>query len=50
MSLSAFIKQELDRSAEQPTMREWLESTRQAKPIPTKRSATQIIRELRDSQ
>ena len=50
MSLSDFIKKELERSAEQPTMREWLESTRQAKPIPTKRSAAQIIRELRDSQ
>jgi plasmid stability protein len=50
MSLSDFIKQELERSAVQPTMREWLENTRQAKPISTKRSAVQIIRELRDSQ
>ena len=50
MSLSDFIKRELERSAEQPTMREWLERTRQAKPIPTKRSAAQIIRELRDSR
>ena len=50
MSLSDFIKLELERSAEQPTMREWLERTRQAKPIPTKRSAAQIIRALRDSQ
>ena len=50
MSLSDFIKQELERSAEQPTMREWLERTRQAKPIPTKRSAAQIIRELRDAR
>jgi plasmid stability protein len=50
MSLSDFIKQELEHMAEQPTMREWLERTRQAKPIPTKRSAAQIIRELRDSQ
>ena len=50
MSLSDFIKRELEHSAERPTMREWLESTRQAKPIPTKRSAAQIIRELRDAQ
>lgn len=50
MSLSDFIKKELESSAEQPTMREWLERTRQAKPIPTKRSAAQIIRALRDSQ
>jgi plasmid stability protein len=50
MSLSDFIKKELESSAQRPTMREWLESTRQAKPIPTKRSAAHIIRELRDSQ
>ena len=50
MSLSDFIKKELAHSAGRPTMREWLESTRQAKPIPTKRSAAQIIRELRDAR
>jgi plasmid stability protein len=50
MSLSDFIKKELESSAQRPTMREWLESTRQAKPIPTKRSAAQIVRELRDSR
>jgi plasmid stability protein len=50
MSLSDFIKKELESSAERPTMREWLESTRQAKPIPTKRSAAQTIRALRDAQ
>ena len=50
MSLSDFIKKELVRSVERPTMREWLESTRQAKPIPTKRSAAQIVRQLRDAQ
>jgi plasmid stability protein len=50
MSLSDLIKQELQHSAERPTMREWLEKTRQAKPIPSKRSAAQIIRELRDAQ
>jgi antitoxin FitA len=50
MSLSDFIKLELESSAERPTMREWLERTRQAKPIPTKRSAAQIIRAMRDAQ
>jgi plasmid stability protein len=50
MSLSDYIKQELKRTAERPTMREWLKSTRQAKPISTKRSAAQIMRELRDAQ
>ena len=50
MSLSDYIKRELERSAELPTMNEWLERTRQLKPIPMKRSAASIIRELRDSR
>jgi plasmid stability protein len=50
MSLSDFIKRELERSAERPTMREWLEQTRHASPIPMKRSAAQIVRELRDER
>ena len=50
MSLSDFIKNELERTAERPTMREWLETTRQAKPIATKRSAAQVVRELRDAR
>jgi hypothetical protein len=49
MSLSDFIKRELHRTAERPTMREWLELTQRAKPIPTKRSAAQIVTELRDA-
>jgi len=50
MSLSDFIKRELQRTAERPNMREWLERTRQAGPISGKRSAAQIIRELRDAR
>lgn len=50
MSLSDFIKRELERVAERPTMREWLERTQQAKPIPAKRTAAQVIRELRDQR
>ena len=50
MSLSDFIKRELERVAERPTMQEWLERTQRAKPIPTKRSAAQVIRELRDER
>lgn len=49
MSLSDFIKRELERMAERPSMQEWLERTLQAKPIPAKRSAAQVIRELRDA-
>lgn len=50
MSLSDFIKRELERTVEQPTMREWLERARHAKPISTKRSAAQLIRKLRDTR
>jgi antitoxin FitA len=50
MSLSDFIKRELARAVEKPTMQEWLERTRQAKPIASKKSAVEIIRELRDSR
>ena len=49
MSLSDYIKQELERSVERPTMREWLERTEQNRPFSTKRTAAQIIRELRDA-
>ena len=50
MSLSDFLKKELERSAERPTMREWLELTKRAKPIRAKRSAAQVLRELRDGR
>ena len=50
MSLSDFIKRELERTTERPTMREWLEQTQQAKPIPVKRSAARIVRELREAR
>jgi plasmid stability protein len=50
MSLSDFVKRELERVAERPTLLEWLERTKQAKPIPVKWSAAQVIRELRDKQ
>lgn len=50
MSLSDFIKRELNRVAERPTMQEWLESTRRLKPIRSKLNAAQVIRKLRDAQ
>jgi plasmid stability protein len=50
MSLSDFIKREMERVAARPSMREWLERTQQARPIPAKRSAAQIVRELRDAR
>ncbi len=50
MSLSDFIKRELERSAERPTLQEWLDRTQEAKPILAKRSAAQVIRELREER
>jgi plasmid stability protein len=50
MSLSDFIKRELEHAAERPSMREWLELTQKMKPIPSKRSGAQIVRELRDGR
>jgi plasmid stability protein len=50
MSLSDFIKRELERTAERPSMREWLERTQQAKSIPSKLSPAKAIRDLRDSR
>lgn len=50
MNLSDFIKRELERVVERPALAEWLERTQQAKPIPVKRSATQVIRELRNER
>jgi hypothetical protein len=48
MSLSDFINKELERVAERPTVKEWLERTQEAKPITSNKSAARIIRELRD--
>jgi plasmid stability protein len=50
MSLSDYIKRELQRTVERPTMREWLEIARRAKPIHAKQSAARMVRELRDSR
>lgn len=50
MSLSDFIKRELEHVSEQPTMREWLERTQQARSVRSKRTAAQVIRELRDER
>ena len=50
MSLSDFIKRELEHAAERPTMREWLERTQQAKAITAKRTAAEVLRELRDER
>ena len=50
MTLSDFIKRELVRIAERPTLQEWLERTGEGKPIRLKRSAEQLVRETRDER
>ncbi len=50
MSLSDFVKRELERIVERPTMREWLARTKEMRPIPAKQTAAQIVRELRESR
>ena len=47
MSLSDYLKRELERTAEQPSLREWVERVRQLKPIPSHKSSAEIIREDR---
>lgn len=50
MSLSDFLKRELERIAERPSVREWLERTQPVKPISLKFSTAQAVRELRYSK
>jgi antitoxin FitA len=50
MSLSDYIKRELQRIAEKPTLREWLRRTEQAEPILGEMSSVDLIREMRDSR
>jgi len=50
MNLSDYLKRELERTAEQPSLREWVERVRQLKPIPSRKSSAEIIRELRDER
>jgi predicted HicB family RNase H-like nuclease len=50
LSLSDFVKRELERTAERPSLHEWLDRAQQAKPLVAKRSPAQVVRELRDSR
>jgi len=50
MTLSDFLKRELRRTAERPSLEEWLDRTRRLKPIAGKRSSAELIRELRDTR
>jgi antitoxin FitA len=48
MSLSDFIKRELEHSIQRLTMREWLDRTARLKPIPTRRTGAQLVRDPRE--
>jgi antitoxin FitA len=50
MSLSDLIKRELERTAQRPSMQEWLERTQRLKPISSRFSPAQVVRDLRDSR
>lgn len=50
MSLSGFLKRELQRTAARPSIQEWLDRTQQAKPISANITAAQAVRELRESR
>ncbi len=50
MNLSDYLKRELERIAERPTLQEWMDVTSQFKPIDSKVTSAQIIRELRESE
>ena len=47
MSLSDYLKKELEIIAQRPTMQEWLDRVSRAKPIRMKKRAAEIIREMR---
>lgn len=50
MSLSDYLLQELRRSAEAPTMEEFLERVRARPAVRSKRSAAELVREDRDAR
>ena len=48
MSLSDYLKRELERTARQPNLREWVERVRRMKPISSGKTSSEIIHEVRD--
>lgn len=50
MSLSDFLKHELQRVSARPTAQEWLERAQRSKPIPTQLTPAEVIRQLRDER
>ena len=50
MSLSEYLVREVAKTAEQPTMEEWLQRLKKMKPIRTRESSADAIRAIRDSR
>jgi hypothetical protein len=50
MSLSDYLKRELERVAERPSLKEWLDRVGEADPIRTRRRASDAIRAARDTR
>jgi plasmid stability protein len=50
MSLSDYILRDVAKTAEQPTMEEWLRMVKKLKPIKTRESSAEAIRAIRDSR
>jgi plasmid stability protein len=50
VSLSDYLKRELQRTAARPSIQEWLDRAQQAKPISANITPAQAVRELRESR
>jgi hypothetical protein len=50
MSLSDYLKRELEHTAHLPNLSEWVERVRQMKPLASGNSSAAIVRELRDQR
>jgi len=50
MSLSEYLLREVAKTAEQPTMEEWLQRLKKMKPIKTRESSAETIRAIRDGR
>ena len=50
MSLSDYILRDVAKTAEQPTMEEWLRKLKRMKPIRTRESSEESIRAIRDGR
>ena len=50
MSLSDYILRDVARTAEQPTMEEWLQMVKKMKPIRPRDSSAETIRAIRDGR